>query len=103
MTWQTSSEANTAGFYIYRRNNDDATSAFVPISGLALSQGEAGGSYQFLDETAEAGISYTYLLVERKIDNSLVNLRDVVIIGGVGTSDNERLYLPLINYQVAEP
>ena len=103
LTWQTSSEANTAGFYIYRRNNDDASSVFVPISGLALSQGEAGGSYQFLDETAEAGISYTYQLVERKTNDALVNLRDLVIIGGVGTAENERLYLPLINSQVAEP
>ena len=103
MTWQTSTEVNTAGFYIYRRNNADVTSDFIPISGPAPSQGEAGGSYQFLDETAEAGISYTYRLVERKMDNELVQLRDLVIIGGVGISENERLYLPLINYQVAEP
>lgn len=103
LTWQTSTEVNTAGFYIYRRNNADATGDFVPISGLASSQGEAGGSYQFLDETAEAGLSYTYLLVERKLDNVLVKFHDLVIISGVGMMENQRLYLPLINRQATEP
>ncbi|MEZ4731822.1 MAG: hypothetical protein R3E79_32275 [Caldilineaceae bacterium] len=95
LVWQTSREVDTAGFYIYRLTNDGSND-FVPVSGLALSQGVDGGAYLFVDETVASGVSYTYLLVERKTDGTLVRYHDLTIVIGLGGLQDERLYLPLV-------
>jgi len=98
LVWQTSREVDTAGFYIYRLTND-GSSDFVPVSGLALSQGVDGGEYLFVDETVESGVSYTYLLVERKADGTLVRYENLILVIGLGGPQDQQLYLPLIANQ----
>lgn len=96
LTWQTSAEIDTVGFYVYRRNTDDEASEFVPISGLATSQGAQGGHYSFQDDDIEIGVAYTYLLVERKSNGELVEYHELILVSGVGIVLGEQLYLPLV-------
>ena len=63
--WETASEINTAGFYLFRK--DDAKGEYIQINekllpGLLISH--QGGTYRYVDETAMPGNTYTYKLVE---------------------------------------
>lgn len=68
LTWHTSSEANTAGFYLYRKQIDGQGNSgdFQPITPLLPGQGAQGGDYIFVDQTVQANSRYVYLLVEEK-------------------------------------
>lgn len=89
--WKTSAEVETLGFFIYRAQ-DDSRASFIPISGLIESQGAQGGAYTYVDDTIEDRGSYTYMLVEKKRDGSLVDYEDIV--GGTNTA--YQLWLPYI-------
>ncbi len=95
LQWQTSSEGQSAGFYLYRAESSNAT-RFSPVSPLLPSRGAAGGTYQFIDETVAAGQEYRYLLVEEKLDGSRIDYEALVIIIGTGTEETHRLLLPLV-------
>lgn len=97
LNWETTVENNSSGFYIYRRNVT-ADSNFVPLTGLIPALGAEGGSYSFSDDDVVAGITYEYMLVERKSDGSLVEYANqtVVIIVGTVPSTISLLYLPVV-------
>lgn len=96
ITWQTSAEANTLGFYLYRTSGN-ARVEFIPITGLVASAGPQGGAYEYVDETIDTSGEYTYMLVEKKDDGSLVEYeeegQDSIIIGD---NQRNRLWLPLV-------
>lgn len=92
LTWRTSSEANTAGFLIYRLD-DNGGLTFQPISALLPAQGPS--IYQFTDTAVLAGVRYTYLLVEQKHDGSLVEYDDLLVVVGQNDQSSVRLWLPL--------
>lgn len=64
LTWETASEADSLGFNVYRAESVDGPRVQLNDS-LIASQAPGspvGASYQFVDETAEPGISYYYWL-----------------------------------------
>lgn len=69
--WDTATELDTAGFYIYRASQP--TDEFVRVNqALIPSVGNAtsGGSYRYADEDVAAGETYYYLLEEVENDSS---------------------------------
>ena len=94
LRWQTAQEYQSAGFYLFRL--DPSSSNFVQLTGLIASQGPSGGSYHFVDVTAQPNILYTYLVVEHKIDGTLVEYTDHVIVVGINLVMIPRQYLPAI-------
>jgi len=63
--WQTALEVNTAGFRLLRMNQDGDKFFQIHdkvLPGLIFSP--QGGTYQFVDPTAQSGKTYTYKLVE---------------------------------------
>lgn len=95
LQWQTSQEANTAGFYLYRIG--DGSDLFVPITSLLPSPGAAGGDYQFVDQDVRVDTEYTYLLVEEKLDNSRIDYTEQIVVVGSGEGEMHHLFLPLVN------
>lgn len=91
ISWKTSAEVETVGFFIYRSQEDSRTD-FIPISGLIESKGAQGGEYQYIDDTIEDRGSYTYMLVEKKRDGTLVDYEDFV----GGTNTTYQLWLPYV-------
>jgi len=64
--WDTASEIGTIGFHLFRKESGD----FIRLNdrllpGLLVSG--QGGSYRFVDETAVAGVTHTYKLVEKEV------------------------------------
>lgn len=104
ISWQTSSEGDTAGFYLYRRVETsrvrDAAQEngdFVPITPLIPSKGAQGGAYEFVDSDVQDGVEYSYLLVEKKNDGSLFDYDEriePIVIGGEQPVYN--LWLPMV-------
>jgi hypothetical protein len=96
ITWRTSAEANTLGFYIYRAETT-ARTEFVPLTGLIPGVGVQGGDYQYVDDTVVVNNEYTYLLVEKKQDGSLVEFENEEEPIGIGDPElRNQLWLPLV-------
>lgn len=75
--WDTETELDTAGFYLYRSEiNEDN---FVQVNdSLINSEGSAvsGASYSFEDRNVEAGKTYVYLLEEIQNDGTANRYED---------------------------
>lgn len=69
--WDTATEIDTAGFYLYRSNVPDGEFSLINKDGeLIPSQGNAlsGASYMFTDEDVVPGETYYYLIEEVEYD-----------------------------------
>lgn len=67
--WETATELDTAGFFLYRSQTADGE--FVQVNqSLINSEGSAvsGASYSYVDRQVEAGVTYYYLLEEVQKD-----------------------------------
>jgi hypothetical protein len=95
LSWQTTAEINSIGFYVFRRDVDNSDE-FIPLTSLIESQGTAGGSYEFIDETIVLGRIYQYLLIEKKADGTLVEHREQILTIVTGTIGPNQLYLPVV-------
>lgn len=64
--WQTSTELDAFGFAVYRGLDGDSRSNAVLLNpkGLIPARGGTGETYEFVDDTAEAGQRYAYWLHE---------------------------------------
>lgn len=63
--WSTSSEINTAGFYLFRL--DESTGNYIQINRRllpAILTSQQGGTYSLIDKGVLPGGSYTYVLME---------------------------------------
>ena len=63
--WETASEINTGGFYLFRK--DDSSGRFHPVNKPflpGLLHSPRGGVYRLVDGTALYGETYTYRLIE---------------------------------------
>ena len=93
--WQTAREVNSEGFFIFRLD-PSGSNTFIPLTGLIGAQGTNGGSYLFVDNELKANVQYSYLLVERKKDGSLVEYPALIVVLGVGGPEDSQIYLPMV-------
>ena len=75
--WDTETEQQTAGFYLYRSESEDGdfiriTDSLIPATGSAVS----GASYIYADENVTSGVTYYYLLEEIENDASAHKYED---------------------------
>ncbi len=79
ITWSTESEVETAGFHVYRANQEDGPYEKV-TKNLIESKGDpfTGGEYEFRDPNVEAGLTYFYQLEELETTGNFTRLPDIV-------------------------
>ena len=78
VTWKTSSEVNTFGFHVWRSTvRPSGGSTNLPASSVRLnlipvySEGRSSGAaYEYVDTTAQAGVTYYYWLEEVESNNT---------------------------------
>jgi len=67
------------------------------LTGLIPGVGVQGGDYQYVDDTVVVNNEYTYLLVEKKQDGSLVEFENEEEPIGIGDPElRNQLWLPLV-------
>lgn len=90
--WQTASEVNLTGFYVWR--SDDAASHGARLNDVAippLTPGSlTGNAYSYPDDTAEPGALYHYWLETEYVGSSSV------WYGPIQATSPVRVYLPLL-------
>ena len=79
ITWSTESEVGTAGFHVYRANQEDGPYEKV-TQNLIESKGDpfTGGEYEFRDLNVQAGQTYFYQLEELETTGNFTRLPDTV-------------------------
>lgn len=79
ITWSTESEVETAGFHVYRANQEDGPYEKV-TKNLIESKGDpfTGGEYEFRDRNVQAGQTYFYQLEELETTGNFIRLPDIV-------------------------
>jgi len=79
ITWSTESEVGTAGFHVYRANQEDGPYEQV-TQNLIESKGDpfTGGEYEFRDSNVKASHTYFYQLEELETTGSFIRLPDIV-------------------------
>ena len=79
ITWSTESEVDTAGFHVYRANQEDGPYEKV-TKNLIESKGDpfTGGEYEFRDLNVKAGQTYFYQLEELETTGNFIRLPDTV-------------------------
>ena len=86
--WTTSSEAGTAGFYLFRK--DTSTGGYQRINRRllpALLTSPQGGIYSLIDKGASPGQSYTYVLMEVEAGGAK-NIHGPFIVGAGSAINN---------------
>lgn len=98
LTWRTSSEADTAGFYLYRKQieGEGTERDFQLISAVVPAQGVQGGSYLFVDQDVEETAAYLYLLVEEKDNGARTEFIQLLITIHLTDYKPYQYLLPLI-------
>lgn len=82
--WETETEIDTAGFYLYR-SDSDAGSPERLNDQVIVSRGDplTGASYEFVDADVRPGHVYTYYLEELEV-NGAINRLDTIQIEARG-------------------
>ncbi|HWQ14892.1 MAG TPA: hypothetical protein VNL77_18985, partial [Roseiflexaceae bacterium] len=97
VAWTTGAEVNTWGFHLLRsasgRRADAAPVTAAPI--LGQGRGLGGASYRWIDQSAEAGRSYSYWLVESEIGGATHEYGPASTAPGVSIQPGD-IFLPLI-------
>lgn len=98
LTWRTTNEVDTAGFYLYRKqgNGPDISLEFQPITPLLPGQGVQGGDYAFIDQQVQANGRYLYLLVEEKRNGARTEFIQLLLTIQLADSQPYHALLPLI-------
>jgi len=80
--WDTATEVNTAGFYLYRSTSPEGEFILVnKVGELIPSQGNAlsGATYEFTDENVVPGETYYYVVEEVEYDLTSRRYNDEMI------------------------
>ncbi len=80
ITWETATEQQTAGFYLYKSSEPDQGFVRINEGQLIASQGGPvlGASYSFIDNEVAGGNTYYYVLEEVELDGSQNRYEDEV-------------------------
>lgn len=75
--WDTATEMETAGFYLYRSRSPDGEFAVINDS-LIPSKGDSfsGATYSYVDVDVKAGDTYYYILEEVELDSGTNRYQD---------------------------
>jgi uncharacterized repeat protein (TIGR01451 family) len=95
VSWTTSAEIDTRGFYLYRSvtGNRDAAARVTPT--IILGKGPNGGNYTFTDKYVFEDVTFTYWLVEEELSGRLLEYGPVST--SLGASVNQqRIFLPMV-------
>ncbi|HUS70902.1 MAG TPA: hypothetical protein VM075_09050 [Anaerolineae bacterium] len=81
--WTTESEVNLAGFNLYRSESPDGpyvklNETLIPASPDPVT----GGSYSYVDTTAESGMTYYYQLEDVELDGKATMHGPIVAVSG---------------------
>lgn len=70
ITWETATEQETAGFFLYRSTDPEGEFVAVNAENMVNSQGSpvSGASYTYVDKDVTAGETYYYVLEEVEYD-----------------------------------
>lgn len=81
VTWETATEQGTAGFNIYRSQDDDKGFLLVNDGQLIESRGDSfsGARYAYIDDHVERGKTYYYILEEIELDGGANRYENEVI------------------------
>jgi hypothetical protein len=81
VTWETATEQGTAGFNVYRSENDNESFLRVNDGQLIESIGDSvsGARYAFIDDNVKRGRTYYYILEEIELDGSANRYTNEVI------------------------
>jgi len=111
IAWNTASESNSASWMVERSLTADNGYALVgklPASGNTAS----GSSYSFVDDQAEAGVTYYYKIAEQELDGKVTYYGPVSASAGISSasfesqvsiSPNPCKQFATISYQLAQP
>jgi protocatechuate 3,4-dioxygenase beta subunit len=97
VSWSTSSERETWGFYVLRSTDGSRANATRVHSSLVLGEGRGGqgASYQLVDESAQAGVTYHYWLEEIELDGSR-HIYGPFLLQSQQPAANYSILLPLV-------
>ncbi|MDO9390741.1 MAG: LamG-like jellyroll fold domain-containing protein [bacterium] len=110
ITWNTASESNSASWMVERSLTADNGYALVgklPAAGNTAS----GSSYSFVDDQAEAGVTYYYKIAEQELDGKVTYYGPVSASAGIslGSFENQVSISPnpctqyaAIKYQISK-
>ncbi len=90
LAWDTAGEVDTLGFHLWRASDEDGERLRL-TAGLIASQspgGTSGGHYEWLDESARAGVTYSYWLEQIEVTGASE------LYGPVGATAEFRSKLP---------
>lgn len=78
ISWNTATELNTAGFYVYRSNDLDGEFVQLNKGQLINSEGSpvSGAEYSFVDSNVKPGETYYYVLEEVENDSTTNRYND---------------------------
>jgi uncharacterized repeat protein (TIGR01451 family) len=99
IAWKTSSEVDTFGFYVLRSASNNPENAVRVNAEVVLGQGSKGGTYEVIDESAEAGVTYYYWLQEVELDGDEITYTDWVQQVGPAQGQGTRtfsVYVPML-------
>jgi len=98
VSWVTGSERDTWGFYVLRSSDGSRANATHVHSAPVLGQGRGGlgASYQIVDESAQAGVVYTYWLEEIELDGSR-HIYGPFKLEGAQPAGNYTVLLPFVS------
>jgi large repetitive protein len=95
--WETSAELDTWGFQLYRSTTGNRADAVLvtPEQIAATGRGQ-GASYEWMDTTAEVGVTYSYWLVETELGGATHAYGPVRTAVGTPTDGMYTVALPLV-------
>lgn len=95
VSWTTSAEIDTRGFYLYRSvtGNRDAAARVTPT--IILGKGPNGGNYTFTDKYVFEDVTFTYWLVEEELSGRLLEYGPVSTFLGASVNQ-QRIFLPMV-------
>ena len=98
LRWVTSVELNTWGFQVYRSTNAQRQDAVLVTPTLIVAQGrgQGGAQYEWLDTSAEAGVTYSYWLLETELDGQIHEYGPAQTALTTAADSGYRVLLPLV-------
>ena len=74
LTWETLSESNNAGFYLYRADSPQGEKTLIAWIPSALPGGSEGALYEYRDTDVTFGVPYVYWLADLDLNSRVKSI-----------------------------